>query len=241
MHSSIASAQSHLWFVLGDTPSRIMHLGLPYHSRSGMPPSKRHLGASSKLTLEYADSPDSELRQPTPELLIHYAWPYLDSGSIVSCCRAAPILSIYGKLRNSASRLTIDAIKSICTPLPHEVSASSISKQRASNIACILLLCDFNPGLMIRCLGGHYTSDFLDFATIDQSLAILSTLKQSKGQPSHDFHLLHHLFHNHVPFKATFRCNRNHTLSRHLYNNHRAADPHLPAICVKTAGDIQKS
>ena len=30
-------------------------------------------------------------------------------------------------------------------------------------------------------------------------------------------------------------------LFRHKYNNHRAADPHIPSIVAKTASDVQKS
>ena len=150
-------------------------------------------------------------------------------------------MSLYGKLRDAASSLSHNDIISIRQALDHTVTAETISPSRAHDLSCILLLCDFNMGLCIRALGGHYTSEFLDFLAIDSALTTLATLPPRLGEPPHNFKLLHQLFHEHVPFKANFRCSRSDTIQRHLYNNHRASDPYLPSIRIKTATDIQKS
>lgn len=150
-------------------------------------------------------------------------------------------MSSYGKLRHEASLLSIKDIDSLRTPLDHRKPPSSISTTRARSMAKLLLLCDFRVGALIRCLGGNYTSDFQDFAAIDASLLALSSIPTDPGEPPHDFNRLHHLFHEHVPFKGHFHCSRKDVLKRNLYNNHRAADPFLASIHEKSAIDIQKS
>ena len=206
-----------------------------------MQPGARHLHARSSHTLEFQSSPSTPLREPVPELMFHFAWDFLDASSLTSLCQAAPVMSSYGSLRAEASLLSIKDIDDIRAPLDHSKKVSSISPSRARDLAKILLLCDFNIGSFIRCLGGNYTSEFLDFASIDACLLSLSSIPTDPGEPTHDFNLLHHLFHEHVPFKSDFRCSRSDMFFRNKYNNHRASDPHLPSIRKKSATDVQKS
>ena len=71
---------------------------------------------------------------------------------------------------------------------------------RARNIAKLLLLYNFHPGGMIRCLVGVYTSDFLDFTSIDACLLVLSNIPVNPGEPPHDFPVLQHFSNQHIPF-----------------------------------------
>ena len=206
-----------------------------------MPKGDRHLQSSASLTLEFTESPETILSEPVPELMFHFAWDFLDTSSITSLCKAAPVMSSYGSLRSEASSLSIKEIDIIRRPLPHAKAVSSISPTRARDVAKLLLLCDFDTGNLIRCLGGNYTSEFLDFASIDACLLALTDIPTDTGEPPHDFNHLHHLFHQHVPFKGSFRCARKDMLARNLYNNHRASDPYLSSIHKKSAVDIQKS
>ena len=185
--------------------------------------------------------PHDDLCQPVPELLAHFAWEYLDRESLATLCKAIPILSVYGKCRNQAISMSCNKISLLRKSLDHSIPSSAISSTRSQQLAHLLLLCDFNVGLLIRTLGGNYTSEFLDYSTIDACLAKLATIPSGAGEPKHNFKLLHHLFHNHVPFQANFRCSRQDTLARNKYNNHQASDPHLPSIRQKTAQDVQKS
>ena len=206
-----------------------------------MPKGDRHLQSSSSLTLEFTKSPETILSEPVPELMFHFAWDFLDKESITSLCKAAPVMSSYRSLRSEASSLSIKEIDIIRRPLPHNQNVSSISHTRARDVAKLLLLCDFDTGNLIRCLGGNYTSEFLDFASIDACLLALTDIPTEAGEPPHDFAHLHNLFHQHVPFKGSFRCARKDMLERNLYNNHRASDPYLSSIHEKSAVDIQKS
>ena len=150
-------------------------------------------------------------------------------------------MSSYGHLRHDASLLTPGHIKSLCTTLDPLLPEPSIDIPRARHLGCLLLLCDFEIPNLIRVLRGHYTGDFLSFRDIDASLKVLSTIKPAPDEPPHDYTLLHSLFHEQVPFHASFRCRREDVLGRNLYNNHRASDPHLADILKKTAVDVQKS
>ena len=94
---------------------------------------------------------------------------------------------------------------------------------------------------MIRCLGGVYTSNFLDFASIDVYILALSNTPFNPGEPPHDYPALQHLFHQHIPFKASFRSARRDMISRNCYNNHCAYNPYISSIHHNLATDIQKS
>ena len=132
-------------------------------------------------------------------------------------------------------------IKSTCAPLDHTTNQPSIDSSRARNIACLLLLCDFDVGKLIRLLRGNYTGDFVNFSAIDKALDTLSSIKPDEGQPTHDFDLLRKLYHHGVPHEATYTCDREDMLRRNLYNNHKAAHPHYSDIHSKVATDVQKS
>ena len=207
-----------------------------------MPQGARHLKASSHINVEFSTNPGANtLCEAVPELMFHYAWTYLDKSSIVNLCKAAKVMSVYSKLRYDASRITPEQIHDIRRSLNHRIPVTNICKIRSNEVAMLLLLCNFDTGLLIRCLGGNYTSEFLDYASIDASLLALSSVQPDKGEPIHNFSRLSQLFHEHVPFKANFQCSRADMLFRNLYNNHRASDPYLPSIHKKSAVDIQKS
>ena len=94
---------------------------------------------------------------------------------------------------------------------------------------------------MIRCLGGVYTSNFLEFASIDACLIVLSNIPINPGDPLHDLPALQHLFHQHTPFKASFQRARRFMLFRNRYSNHGASNPYPSSIHKKSATNIQKS
>ena len=94
---------------------------------------------------------------------------------------------------------------------------------------------------MMCCLGGVYTSDFLDFASIDACLLALSDIPINPGETLHNFPLLQHLFHQHMPFKSPFQSARRDILFRNRYNNHHYYNPYLSSIHEKPATDIHKS
>ena len=94
---------------------------------------------------------------------------------------------------------------------------------------------------MIRCLVSVYTSKFLYFASIDACILALSDIPVNLGEPLHDFPVLQHSLHKHIPFKASFRSDRRDMLFRNCYNNHCASNPYLSYIQKKSATGIQKS
>ena len=150
-------------------------------------------------------------------------------------------MSVYRKARAVASLLTPSAISNICQPLDHTIPSTVIDPSRAQAVTSLLILCDFHIGTLIRVLGGNYISDFLHYSSIDRCLDALSSFPQSPDKPQHDFAQLHHLFHQHVPFKGSFCCSCAYMLTQKVYNNHRASDPFLPSILEKSTGDVQKS
>ena len=134
--------------------------------------------------------------------MFHLAWPFLEPMPTTLLCVSSPVISCYGKLRAKASYLTAADIHRFRTPLDHRTSTS------ACNIAKLLLLCNFRPGGMIRFLGGVYTSDFLDFASIDACIIALSDILVNPGETSYDFPGLQRLLHQHITFKASFQISR---------------------------------
>jgi hypothetical protein len=179
--------------------------------------------------------------QPSGELLIHFSWNYLHTTEKILLCQTSPIFSAYACLRSEAASFNKFIIKSICAPLGHSTPTTSININRSRQVACLLLLCDFDVGKLIRLLRGNYTGDFVAFTAIDNALSTLQTIKPDQGQPMHDFNLLRNLYHHGVPHEATYTCDREDMLRRNLYNNHKAAHPHYNDIHSKVATDIQKS
>ena len=150
----------------------------------------------------------------------HLGWMY-----ITLIWVAAPMMSCYGNICAQARSLTSAEIHRILTPLNHKTSTSSILYQREHGVTKLLLLCYFCLGLMIWCLVSTYTSEFLDFESINAFLLSLSDISVDPGKPPHKFPALQHLFRQHIPFKASFRSAREFMLFRNRYNNHRSSDP----------------
>ena len=93
----------------------------------------------------------------------------------------------------------------------------------------------------MHCLGGVYTSDFLDFASIDTFLLALFDIPVGPGEPLHDLPVLQHLLHQNSPFKASFRNARRDMIFRNCYNNHHSSDPYLSSTHDKSPTEIKKS
>ena len=209
--------------------------GLKYPTADPAYTKKRRLQRTKDISVDFEEGEHSS------ELMVHFAWDFLGEQEKVNLCKASPVFSPYAKLRYEASMMDEPELQSILTPLPHKEPSSSICKTRSWKVAKLLLLCDFDVGCLIRRLGGQYTGDFLDFPAIDKTLSILKKIKPDTGQPPHDYKKVSHLYHQGIPTFAHYSCKRKDTLARNLYNNHKAAHPHLEEICEKVAADVQKS
>ena len=86
--------------------------------------------------------------------MFHFAWPFLDPPSITLLCVAVPVISFYSKLHSEAISLTAAEIHRIRTLLDHRTSTPSIFPWWMRDVAKLVLLFNFHPGGMIRCLGG---------------------------------------------------------------------------------------
>ena len=217
----------------------ICHRGLKYKTNQTPYVHKRRLRRSPHLSVTFQDAHGN--KQVPSELIFHYAWAFLTTQDIINLCRAAPIMSCYSSLRRESKKLTRKEIKDVLYPLDHSTPPLKICQKRSNDIAMLLLLCDFDIGKLIRLLQGSYTGDFLDFPLIDSTLNKLSSIPLQKGEPRHDFDLLHKVYHDRAPSSGHFTCNRQDMLARNFYNNHSAAHPHFESIEPKIASDIQKS
>ena len=150
-----------------------------------MPAGSRHLQASPYLTLEFTTTPTNYLCEPVSEIM--FQLPLL--------CIEDPVMSCYWKLRYESINLTAIETHMIRTPIDHRTPTSYICSLQAHYVAKIMLLCDFLPVGIICCLGGVYTSDFLDFASIDACLLAISDISVDPGEPPYNFPALKHLFH----------------------------------------------
>ena len=83
--------------------------------------------------------------------------------------------------------------------MDHSTPTKKKCQKRSNDIAMLLLLCHFDVGKLIRLLQGSYTGDFLDFHLIDSTLNKLSSIPLHKGEPRHDFGLLHKIYHDGAP------------------------------------------
>ena len=180
-------------------------------------------------------------QQPIGELLIHHAWDFLAVDDKILLCRASPLFSAYGRLRSDATHLTSRDLQRATSRLPYDKPVTTIDATRAHSVACLLVLCDFNVGGLIRSLGGSYTGDFIDYATLDSTLNILETIPRDTSQPPIHFNHARNLYHHGVPRSASYSCDREDTLKRNIYNNHSGMYPHTEEIIKKTAIDIQKA
>ena len=180
-------------------------------------------------------------RQIPSELIVHHAWDFLDVKDKISLCVAAPVFSCYAKLRQKAASLRLTDIKRIVVPLDHSSPVPPISVSRATAVASLLLLVDFDCGQLIRALGGKYVGDFLDFAKIEEILFRLELKKDQSNGVEYNFPLLRDILRHGAPIQGNYSCDRYDTLRRNLYNNHSASYPHTASILEKVASDVHKS
>ena len=213
--------------------------GLKYKTQDKSYSNKRRLKRTSHLSVSFVNN-NNEKQFPS-ELAFHFTWAFLTPHDKTLLCQSTPVMSCYASLRRKATLLSKKDIKDITYPRDRKKGADSISMTRSNDIAMFLLLCDFDMGKLIRLLQGPYTGEFLDFPLIDKTLNKLSTIPIAKGEPRHDYHLLHKIYHDGAPSSGHFKCNRNDMLRRNLYDNHSAAHPHFDEIEPKIASDIQKS
>ena len=102
-----------------------------------------------------------------------------------------------------------------------------------------MLLCDFCLGGMIRYLGRAYTSNFLEFTSINACILALSNIPVNPGELPHDFPVMKQFFHQHIPYKYSLRSARKYMMSSNRYNNHCASNPYISSIHEKLAINIQ--
>ena len=198
----------------------------------------RHLHSRKDISCSFAKDGQAP---PVGELLVHHAWEFLSRRDIITLCQASPLFSAYGHLRADAATLTTPELLAATSRLPFDTPVSTIDGDRARTVACLLVLCDFNIGGLIRSLGRSYTGDFIDYATLDSTLDILETIPRDDHQPPVHYDHARHLYHQGVPKSATYTCDREDTLRRNTYNNHSGMTPHVQDVIAKTAVDIQKS
>ena len=179
--------------------------------------------------------------ETVPELLIHYAWSWLDLPSVALICQLFPVMSCYARLRNTATSLTCGDIARIRTPLQYDSPNPTIGLSRSNDIAMILLLCDFNFGLFQRFMGHIYTGNFIDFDAIDAAISELRDVPHVPGLPLHDFDRVSHILHNGFPIKHHYQSSRQDCLQRNLYNNHSSIDGYEEILTSKLATDVQNS
>ena len=127
--------------------------------------------------------------------MIHHAWDFLTVHDIRRLCQASPIFSVYGNLRSQAASLSASLLQTALSRLPFAEPVTTINPTRARTMACILLLCDFSVGGLIRSLGGSYTGDFIDYATLDDTLDILESIPRDDSQPHIHFSHARNLYH----------------------------------------------
>ena len=159
-----------------------------YHARSVMPAGSRQLQASPSLTLEFWTTTTDSLCERVSEIMFHFAWPFMDPPPYkLLLCVESPLMSCYGNIFTKTSSFATEDIHRIRTLLYHRTSMSSTCFLRTCDVSKILLLCNFRPLGMIRCVGGVYTSDFLNFSSIDACLLALSGTPVDPGEPPYDF------------------------------------------------------
>ena len=234
--SSLSAAKRSLKSLVG-TGGYINVRGIKYNTTAPSYKSLKRLQRKRKSDLSVTFTNNVHPQ----ELFIHFSWDFFDLDDKLKIIKEWPLFTLYAKLRYQASFLDKKQIKTIQKPLDHEKNSDLINMERATEVASLLLLCDFDVGKLIRVLHNKYTGDFLDFPEIDRVLNILSSIKPDKNQPTHDFNLLHHIYHQGVPQKASFECSRSDMLRRNLYDNHKQAHPHYNDIEPKIASDVQKS
>ena len=172
---------------------------------------------------------------------MHFAWDWLSLSDLSALSSVSQPLLNYAKLRHDTFQLSVVTLSTMLRPLDPHHPAAAISTLRASHLASILLLCDFNTGAFIRLLGHHYTGNFLDYDAIDDAITALSQIPHIHGEPKHDFIRTKHLFHHGFPDVANYSCDRAHTLERNHYDNHSSILPNIDIVLEKTALDISKS
>jgi hypothetical protein len=138
--------------------------------------------------------------QPSPFQLFHLSWPYLTPADRHTLCLAAPVMTLYAKLRVQASSADISPL---LRPRPPPDS-SAIDEHRVHLLGCAFLRFNCDYGDMIRWLEGPYTDSHRDWSA---AFATFETVRHSSlppGFPPPDYERTFRSCLEGVPLRAHF-------------------------------------
>ena len=134
-------------------------------------------------------------------------------------------------------------ITKITTTLDYSLPVSSPNLQRVHDLGKLLLLCNFDVGILIRTLRGNYTGDWTDYdASIKDLIKEMEVVPHVPGLPIQQFDQVRNTsIHHGFAFQKHCSCPLRDVRLRNLYNNHRSIDDHEPLLLEKLAEDVHKS
>jgi hypothetical protein len=144
---------------------------------------------------------------PSPFLIFHHSWEFLDPLDRYHLSAAFPIMRDYAKLCLSAASTSLATLRDDCPP----VDGSAIDKQRGWLMGVALLRFDFLYGNLVRWLGGEYTNAFHDW---EEAFKIVDSVRHHPvppGYPPLDFDRAYRTCTKGVPLAGIFECSMSST------------------------------
>ena len=161
----------------------------------------------------------------------------------IALCQASRVFAPLAHARSQAASISPAQWASLSAPLhPRDATKTTpIDPHREHLHSLWLIICNFDVGIFVRSLGGHYTGDFNDLDAIDDAISDLRSVVPHAQNPPIDFDKATHTLHHGFPRDANFHCRREDTLFRNLYDNHSTIDDHRDIIAEKIQIDVNKS
>ena len=154
---------------------------------------------------------------PSPFLVIHFCWTFLDQRDKVAIINTHRLLREYAQLRHSASTRSIASLR---LPRPPQKEVTPLCHRRAWLMGCALIRFNFVYADLIRWLRSEYTNDHRDWSSVFQLADEIAKIPVPDGNPPIDIERAVHISTSGAPLAGLFECSFKDVERREAYDNH---------------------
>ena len=169
---------------------------------------------------------------PSPYLILHLSWCFLDSPSQSMVISASSIMLNYARLRAAAITQPVFSLK---VRRPAAAHIPPLCPTRAWTMARALLRFDFVYADFMRWLGGEYTNQFRDWEDVVQYAEHVRTPQPDPDCPPVDFDRAIAIAVGGAPIQGILQTEFSHVQDRERYDNHRSLHQVVDSVRQKFA------
>jgi len=222
--------------TLAQLSSEWQHFRLfsPAPSFAPWPPIRRRLHGFGKVSAARTIRHTT----PSPHLIFHHAWSWLQPSDRAALSRAYPAMKEYAVVRQFAASTSVSALR---LPRPTSEPPPVLDDHRCLSMGAALLRFDFLYGDFVRWLGGEYTNRHRDWNHAFEQVSAVTHIPPDPGEPVVDYGRAYRICTEGIPLKGHFECATADVDNRVKYDNHPGVYEQAEAILKRLAKEEHKS